>query len=139
MKESAGTLLYRQRGDRLEVLIIKPGGFAAKYGWSIPKGLVEPGEDAETAARRETREETGIDPGALELLGHIEYTKSKKRIECFFGPAPEAEPRETRDREVADVRFVEKDEARRLLHRDQQAFIDMLEARLTRAAEPRQG
>jgi 8-oxo-dGTP pyrophosphatase MutT (NUDIX family) len=132
MKESAGTLLYRRRGDRVEVLVIKPGGFAAKYGWSIPKGLVEPGEDAETAARRETREETGIDPGALELLGRIEYTKSRKRIDCFFGPAPEAEPRETRDREVADVRFVEKDEARRLLHRDQQAFIDMLETRLGR-------
>jgi predicted NUDIX family NTP pyrophosphohydrolase len=137
VKESAGTLLYRWRGDRLEVLIIKPGGFAAKYGWSIPKGLVEPGEDAETAARRETREEAGIEPGPLELLGRIEYTKSKKRIACFFGPALEgADPRKTRDLEVAEVRFVEKDEARRLLHRDQQAFIDMLEARLTRATGP---
>jgi 8-oxo-dGTP pyrophosphatase MutT (NUDIX family) len=131
MKESAGTLLHRCREGRLEVLIIKPGGFAAKYGWSIPKGLVEAGEDAEMAARRETLEETGIEAGPLELLGRIEYTKSKKRIDCFFGPAPDgAEPRQTRDLEVADVRFVEKDEARRLLHRDQRAFIEMLERRL---------
>ena len=56
MKESAGTLLYRWRGDGLEVLIIKPGGFAAKYGWSIPKGLVEAGEDAETALIRGDRD-----------------------------------------------------------------------------------
>src|SRR5438128_6048203 len=98
MKESAGTLLYRRPAGRLELLIIKPGGFAAKYGWSIPKGLVEPGEDPEAAARRETREETGVDPGPLEPLGEIEYTKSRKRIHCFFGPAPDGqEPKKTRD------------------------------------------
>jgi len=130
MKESAGTLLYRRPAGRLEVLIIKPGGFAARYGWSIPKGLVEPGEDPEAAARRETREETGLDPGPLELLGCIEYTKSRKRIHCFFGHAPEGEPRRTRDFEVAEARFVEKDEARRLLHHDQKGLIDMLETRL---------
>ena len=130
MKISAGTLLYRQRPVGLEVLIIKPGGFAAKYGWSIPKGLVEPGEDAESAARRETREETGVDPGRLELLGQIDYTKSKKRIQCFLGPAPEGQEPRGDDFEVAEARFVETGEARRLLHRDQQAFIDMLEARM---------
>ena len=130
MKESAGTLLYRRRSGRFEVLIIKPGGFAARYGWSIPKGLVEPGEDPQAAARRETREETGLDPGSLELLGCIEYTKSRKRIHCFFGHAPEGEPRRTRDFEVAEARFVEKDEARRLLHHDQKGLIDMLETRL---------
>jgi len=130
MKESAGTLLYRRRDGRVEVLIIKPGGFAAKYGWSIPKGIVEPGEDPETAARRETREETGVEPEALEPLGQIEYTKSRKRIRCFTGPAPDGEPTLTPDFEVAEARFVDKDEARRLLHADQRAFIDMLEARL---------
>jgi len=130
MKQSAGTLLYRKRTGQLEVLIIKPSGFAARYGWSIPKGLVEPGEDPETAARRETLEETGIDPGSLELLGTIEYTKSRKRIQCFFGPAPDREPRQTRDFEVDEARFVTAEEARRLLHQDQRAFVDMLEKRL---------
>jgi ADP-ribose pyrophosphatase YjhB (NUDIX family) len=132
MKESAGTLLYRTRASGLEVLIIKPGGFAARYGWSIPKGIVEAGEDPEAAARRETREETGVEAGSLEILGIIEYTKSRKRIHCFFGRAQDGEPRQTRDFEVAEARFVDKDEARRLLHRDQQALIDMLETRLAR-------
>jgi predicted NUDIX family NTP pyrophosphohydrolase len=136
MKISAGALLYRRRAGEVEVLIIKPGGFAARYGWSIPKGLVEPGEDAEAAARRETREETGIDPGPLELLGEIDYTKSKKRIYCFFGPAPQdQEPDKPRDFEVAEARFVASGEARRLLHANQRAFIDMLDERLkTRSA-----
>ena len=133
MKVSAGTLLYRRRGGDLEVLIVKPGGFAAKYGWSIPKGLLEPGEDAEAAARRETLEETGIAPEALELLGEIEYKKSRKRIYCFFGPASDdQEPQKERDFEVADARFVGRDEARRLLHPDQRTFIDMLEQRVLR-------
>jgi len=126
-------MLYRRRGEELEVLLIKPGGFAAKYGWSIPKGIVEAGEDAQTAARRETQEEAGITPGELELLGEIEYRKSRKRILCFFGPASSDDvPRQTRDLEVAEARFVGLDEARRLLHPDQRAFVDMLQERLSR-------
>ena len=56
----------------------------------------------------------------------------RNRIQCFFGRAPEGEPKQTRDFEVAEARFVEKDEARRLLHRDQRALIEMLETRLAR-------
>jgi hypothetical protein len=60
----------------------------------------------------------------------IEYTKSRKRIHCFFGHAPKGEPRRTRDFEVAEARFVENGEARRLLHHDQKGLIDMLQTRL---------
>src|SRR5262245_47999393 len=88
MKESAGTLLFRLDGDRVEVLVIKPSGPAARYGWSIPKGLPDPGESLEQAARRETREETGVEPGDLKPLGHIDYVKTRKRIHAFFGEAP---------------------------------------------------
>ncbi|MFS8146412.1 NUDIX hydrolase [Rhizobium sp. R635] len=62
---SAGLLAYRRFETRLEVLLVHPGGpFWAKKderAWSIPKGLVEPGEDELSAAIRETREELGFD------------------------------------------------------------------------------
>lgn len=38
------------------------------WGWEIPAGRVEPGEDVEAAARRETIEETGWEPGPLRPL-----------------------------------------------------------------------
>ncbi len=63
---SAGLLLYRVRGDALEVLIGHPGGpFWARKddgAWSIPKGEYASGEDPWDAARREFAEELGCDP-----------------------------------------------------------------------------
>jgi predicted NUDIX family NTP pyrophosphohydrolase len=60
---SAGLLLYRHRGDVLEVLIGHPGGplWARKDdgAWSIPKGEYTSGEDPWEAARREFAEEVG--------------------------------------------------------------------------------
>ncbi len=61
---SAGLLLYRRRGRRLEVFLVHPGGpYWAKKDlgvWSIPKGLVEEGENLLDAAQREFHEETGF-------------------------------------------------------------------------------
>ena len=60
---SAGILAYRRRRE-LEVLLAHPGGpFWAKKdagAWTIPKGLIEPGDDPIGAARREFKEETGL-------------------------------------------------------------------------------
>jgi DNA-3-methyladenine glycosylase len=61
---SAGILLFRRDRVTTEVLLVHPGGpFYRKKdagSWQIPKGLVEPGEDGEQAAKRETEEELGI-------------------------------------------------------------------------------
>jgi predicted NUDIX family NTP pyrophosphohydrolase len=63
---SAGLLLYRRTKDGLEVLLAHPGGpFWAKRdsgAWSIPKGLVDAGEEPLAAACREFEEETGLRP-----------------------------------------------------------------------------
>lgn len=40
-----------------------------RYLWEFPAGLIEDGESPEDAAGRELREETGIAPESLELLG----------------------------------------------------------------------
>lgn len=64
MKRSAGILLYRRRGDELEVFLVHPGGpFWAKKdlgAWSLPKGELEEGEEPLAAALREFTEETGF-------------------------------------------------------------------------------
>jgi predicted NUDIX family NTP pyrophosphohydrolase len=131
-KQSAGTLLYRQGADGLEVLIVHPSGpYNRRAPWSIPKGIPDEGEtDLEQTARRETREEVGITPGDLVSLGYIEYKKSHKDVHCFAGPAPgDADPRPT-SWEIDQARFVSVDEARRLLHPDQVPFLDRLLAHL---------
>jgi predicted NUDIX family NTP pyrophosphohydrolase len=78
---SAGLVLVR----RDEVLLVHPGGpFWAdenEGAWSIPKGLIEAGEEALAAAIRETREELGIDApqGPFVALGEVRM-KSGKRV-----------------------------------------------------------
>ncbi len=134
-KQSAGTLLYRRAGSAIEVLIVHPSGsYNRRAPWSIPKGVPNDGEtDLETTARRETFEETGVTAGPLTALGFIDYTKSRKRVHCFAGPAPpDADPRPT-SWEVDQARFVAVDEARGLLHPDQCAFLERLADHLNSA------
>ncbi|HQF70552.1 MAG TPA: NUDIX domain-containing protein [Promineifilum sp.] len=60
---SAGLLLYRWRAGQVELFLVHPGGPFWKDrdagAWSLPKGLLDAGEDALAAARREFHEETG--------------------------------------------------------------------------------
>ncbi len=61
---SAGILLYRRVASATEVFLVHPGGpfWAHKDegAWSVPKGLVDAGEDELQCAWREFREETGF-------------------------------------------------------------------------------
>jgi predicted NUDIX family NTP pyrophosphohydrolase len=87
MPRSAGILLYRRRAGQLEVLLAHPGGpFWRKRdegAWTIPKGLVDADERAEDAARREFREELGVEcTGALVALGSVRQ-RSGKIVEAF--------------------------------------------------------
>jgi predicted NUDIX family NTP pyrophosphohydrolase len=83
--KSAGLLLYRiSDAGELEVLLAHPGGpFWVRKdagAWSIPKGEYEPPEDALSTARREFREEVGLDPpagGHLVALGRRRQPSGK--------------------------------------------------------------
>lgn len=65
-KQSAGILLYRRKDNQVEVLLVHPGGpFWAKKdlkAWGLPKGEFSEGEDPQAAAKREFKEELGLDP-----------------------------------------------------------------------------
>lgn len=61
---SAGLLVFRRTPTGIELLLGHMGGpFWARKdaaAWSVPKGLVEPGESDVAAARREFAEELGL-------------------------------------------------------------------------------
>lgn len=63
--------MFRRRDGLIEVLLVHPGGpywFGKDDGaWSLPKGLIGPGEDELLAAIREFEEETGF-PAEGEFL-----------------------------------------------------------------------
>jgi predicted NUDIX family NTP pyrophosphohydrolase len=128
MKESAGTLLYRTGPDGPEVLLVHPSGnYNRRAPWSIPKGLADEGEgDLAATARRETLEETGVAAGELFSLGHIDYKKSRKRIHCFAGPAPQDAAARCASWEVDQACFLPLARAREVLHPDQVPFLDRL-------------
>jgi predicted NUDIX family NTP pyrophosphohydrolase len=131
VKQSAGTLLYRLAATGLEVLLVHPSGnYNRKAPWGIPKGLPDAGEPLEAAARRETFEETGLVPTELVDLGSIDYVKSRKRVFCFAGPAPPGAEPHCASWEIDQARFLPLEEARRLIHPDQAAFLDRLVAKL---------
>jgi predicted NUDIX family NTP pyrophosphohydrolase len=62
--QSAGILLYRRKSNRIELLLVHPGGpFWQKKdngAWTIPKGEFMDNEEALEAAKREFQEETGV-------------------------------------------------------------------------------
>ena len=63
-KKSAGILIFRRKKE-LEVMLVHPGGPFWKNkdagAWSIPKGEFTEDEDPLEAAKRELKEETGIE------------------------------------------------------------------------------
>jgi predicted NUDIX family NTP pyrophosphohydrolase len=89
VKRSAGLLVHRERDGRREVLLVHPGGpFWAKRddgAWSVPKGELDDADaDGLATARREFREELGIDApaGDPRPLGEVRL-KSGKRVEAW--------------------------------------------------------
>ena len=81
-KQSAGLLMYRLRGEKLQVFLVHPGGpfWVNKDAgaWTIPKGEVSDGEEALAAARREFSEETGFSAdGPFLELGAVKQGSGK--------------------------------------------------------------
>jgi predicted NUDIX family NTP pyrophosphohydrolase len=79
---SAGLLLFRKVNGQVEVLLVHPGGpFWARKdagAWSLPKGEYSANEDPLEAAKREFKEETGVEAaGDFLALGEAKQAGGK--------------------------------------------------------------
>jgi bis(5'-nucleosidyl)-tetraphosphatase len=78
---SAGVVVVRRVDDGWRVLLLRVYNY-----WDCPKGVVEPGEDPFATARREVREETGIDD--LEFRWGAEFIEtppySKNKVARYY-------------------------------------------------------
>lgn len=147
---SAGMLLYRRVGHTIEVFLAHPGGPFWRHrdagAWTIPKGLVDEGEQPLQAAIREFREETGIEPRPPFLpLGFIRQ-KSGKTVHAWgwegdADPAtvfsneattewPRGSGRWLTFPEVDRCGWFSPDEAREKLNEAQSELVGRLEASL---------
>jgi predicted NUDIX family NTP pyrophosphohydrolase len=127
-KLAAGCLVRAEFDGEVRYLVVHPSGrYNARAPYSIPKGIVEPGETPEAAAVRETLEETGIACRIVAPLGQIDYQKSRKTVVGYLAEplAPPPSPNvESIDWEIDRAEFLPADEARERLHPDQRPFID---------------
>lgn len=146
-KESAGILVYRKSGGKIEVFLIHPGGpFWAKKeigAWSIPKGERNDGEDLLKTATREFKEETSFDiNGDFKALSPIKQKSGKVvyilAVEGDCDPNAlksnfidiEWPPRsglKTKIPEADKAAWFSLDEARKMIVAGQIRFLDELE------------
>jgi len=125
---SAGCLVRASFDGEARYLVVHPSGnYNRRAPYSIPKGLLEPGEDAAVAALRETLEETGLRCRIVAELGDIDYRKSRKTVRAFLAEPidPVIEPvLEPAQWEIDRAEFLPAEEARQRLHPDQRVFVD---------------
>ncbi|MFB6816905.1 NUDIX domain-containing protein [Streptomyces sp. NPDC056347] len=67
--------VFTVRGSRLHVLLVERGEEPYKGCWALPGGFVLPRESAESAARRELAEETGLTENAVSAF-HLEQLRT---------------------------------------------------------------
>lgn len=116
MIEAAGGVVLRANDTSVDVLVVH----RPKYDdWSLPKGKLDPGEDAVSGAIREVAEETGVTTLAERELAPVHYLArdgQPKRVRWFrlrvLHGDPSARPS---DHEVDVARWVDIVEAATLL------------------------
>lgn len=150
-RTSAGVVLWRRNGGRVEVLLGHNGGpyFVRKDvgHWTILKGEVEPGEEVAAVARREFAEETGheLPAGPMLELGEIRQRGGKAVVawavqgdvdphtavsNTFEMEWPPGSGRTQAFPEIDRVAWFDLPEARRRIMAAQAPFLDRLEAAL---------
>jgi 8-oxo-dGTP pyrophosphatase MutT (NUDIX family) len=117
VRAAGGVITRAGAGDTTEVLVVH----RPRYDdWSFPKGKLDPGEDDETAARREVLEETGCRAALHEELPTRRYTDRKgrpKQVRYWRMTVLDCDPFVPND-EVDALRWIPVEEAATLLSYD---------------------
>lgn len=83
-KRSAGLLVYRRKNETVEVLLGHMGSpwwaKKEKGAWSIPKGEYEPEENPLDTAKREFKEELGLEPPLGDYISLGETTQNNGKV-----------------------------------------------------------
>ena len=133
---SAGGVVFRRSAAGLDIALIRPRGTER---WQLPKGLVDPGESPELTARREVREEAGVEGEVVAPIETIEYwyvgtERDGTRVRFhksvhFFLLAYRAGEVSDHDHEVAEARWVPLAEALDLLaFKNERAVVERARA-----------
>lgn len=90
-----------------------------RYSWEIPEGGCPLGEDPQAAARRELREETGLEASRWETLFEVDMSNSvtDERAVVFLARELQLGKSEPEETEVLKVRRVPLREAFAMVHR----------------------
>lgn len=122
---SCGAIVWRKNRDMYEILLIKQ--FLQKESWGIPKGHINEDESFEQCARREVREETGIDVVLAQALPEVTTTwgNEKKRVISYMAQqVGSSDPHcNDPDCEVAEVRWFSVDNLPRI-HPYQRSLVE---------------
>jgi 8-oxo-dGTP diphosphatase len=112
---SSGGVVFREKNREVEVALISVRNGSI---WTLPKGVVERGEDRKKTAIREVKEETGLEGEIVAELGSISYwyymkgenTKYHKTV-YYYLMEYRGGSTEEHDREVEEVRWYPIEEA----------------------------
>lgn len=96
----AGGVVYRVTDGGTEILLVRAK--SAPHEWVLPKGHIERGETPEQTARREVREEAGVDAEPVQFVGEMEFDLPRGKhvsaayfVMRFLRMVPPAEDRDS--------------------------------------------
>lgn len=116
---AAGGLVWRPGPRGPELILIR----RFRHGideWSLPKGKLDAGESYAEAALREVEEETGVRATLGPFAGVMQYrVNGVNKVACFWAMTVAGAGTPLDTDEVAEVRWVTRDEALGMLTHEQ--------------------